>query len=165
MLQHKNIHKEKYGQAALSLSIRLRFRSCSSIISRSAAVIGADRFFSFSALSPLSEEAPADLNTFGRLRGLAFKGFTAAFSGFILKAVGAAGAATGLADSDSTTFSEFSSRFNPASTGGDDGPASALVSAAALSICSAISCRSRASSEIVALSFFCAASWCRDVDH
>lgn len=128
------------------------------MISLSAADIAADLFFSLPAFSPLSveEAGVADLNTFGRLGGFALRGFTTGFKGFILNPVGAVGAAAtvGFIDNDSTTFSVFSSRFKPSSTPDCvDGPASLVVSAAARSICSAINCRSRCSSEIVALSF------------
>ena len=129
------------------------------MISLSAADIAADLFFSLPAFSPLSveeEAGVADLNTFGRLGGFALRGFTTGFKGFILNPVGAVGAAAtvGFIDNDSTTFSVFSSRFKPSSTPDCvDGPAPLVVSAAARSICSAINCRSRCSSEIVALSF------------
>ena len=147
--------KHTANQTNLSLSIRLRFRSCSSRISFSAALMGADRFFSFadalSLLSPTPEVANV-LRTFGRFRGLA-----PGFKGFALnppKEMGAAVAA-GFADNERTTLSAPSSRLRPSSAGGEleeDGPAS--TSAAARSICSAISWRSRCSSDIVARSFF-----------
>jgi len=131
------------------------------MISFSAAVIGAGRFLSLATLSALSVEVdvPAvDLKTFGRFSGLVFRGLTD-LRGFILKPVRATGAggAVGLAANDRTTFSEFSSRLRPSSTG-IGGELDSRVSAAARSICSAISCRSRCSSEIVALSFFWEAS-------
>lgn len=148
-----------------SRSILLLFRSCSSIISLSAADIGAD-LFPFTALSPPSEEADCEaaavLNTFGRFNGFALRGFATAFNGFILNprvgAVVAAGG-VGLVDRDRTTFSVFSSRRKPSSIAVVDGPGSLVVSAAARSICSAISRRSLCSSEMVARSFFCEASY------
>jgi hypothetical protein len=69
-------------------------------------------------------------------------------------------AAAGLVDKDKTTFSP-SSRFSPSLTGGDpdfESDSSSSASAFARSICSAINIRSRASSDIVALSFFKLAS-------
>ena len=160
--------KQTYNkcQAILSLSIRLRFRSCSSMINLSAALIGADRFFSLAVIWLLSEVVGAeDLNTLGRFKGFAFKGLTTALRGFIFSPVDTvAGAdselAAGFAENDNTTFSEVSSRFRPSSTGGGvDELASLSSSIAARAICSAISCRSLCSSETVARSFFRDASW------
>jgi hypothetical protein len=105
----------------------------------------------------------AVLKTFGRLRGFApaFRGFAPSFiptEGVIVMA------ATGLAENDKTTFSAPSSRFRPSSTGGGDseepepeGPCSSPP-VFARSICSAISKRSRCSSDIVERSFLSAAS-------
>ena len=151
-------HTTQFLQVILSLSIRLRFRSCSSMINLSAALIGADRFFSFT-VSPPSEVVVGaeDLNTLGRFRGFALRGLTAALRGFIFSPVDTIGAdVTGLAENDNTTFSEVSSRFKPSSAGG---VCSLLSSTAAREICSAMSCRSLCSSETVARSFFRDASW------
>lgn len=128
------------------------------MINLSAALIGAERFFSFTVLSLLSEVVGTDdLNTFGRFRGFAFKGLTTALRGFNFNPVDTTGAdselVTGFAENDRTTFSEFSSRFKPSSAGGVDELGS-LSSSAARAICSAISCRSLCSSETVARSFF-----------
>ena len=153
-------------QAILSLSIRLRFRSCSSMINLSAALIGAERFLSFTDVSRPSEVVSAeDLNTLGRFRGFAFKGLTTALRGFIFSSVDTIGAvdpelaATGFAENDNTTFSEVSSRFKPSSAGGVDELVLPSSSTAAREICSAMSCCSLCSSETVARSFFRDASW------
>lgn len=101
------------------------------------------------------EDADAALKTFGRLRGLLFKGLADILRVFIFKEV--AGVA-GLDANDRTTFSPPSSRFNPSSAGGvddddeaaPDGPASIV----AFSICLAMRLRSCCSSEVVRRSFF-----------
>ena len=153
---------KQFLQAKLSLSIRLRFRCCSSIINLSAALIGTERFFSFTVISPLSEVVGAeDLNTLGRFRGLTFKGLMT-LRGFVFNPLDTTGAdpelVTGFAEKDNTTFSEVSSRFKPSSAGGAD-VVSLSSSSAARAICSAMSCRSLCSSETVARSFFKDASW------
>jgi hypothetical protein len=141
-------NRESYDTSPL-----LRLLSWSSMINLSAAVIGG-RFFSLVPIStsPVTPEV-------GCLRGLAFRGFTIglAFNGFIFIVGGAliVGAALGnLAEKERTTFSAPSSRLRPSSVGGvveePEGPASA----SARSICSAISMRSRCSSDVVARSFF-----------
>ena len=150
---------EDYPQAA-SRSIFLRFRSRSSNISRSAALCGGVGRF-----EPVEVEVDgvgleaAVLKTFGLLSG-----FVPAFKGFALNfrppedAVVAG--TTGFAENDKTTFSAPSSRFRPSSTGGDDSESEAAGSSSALarSICSAISKRSRCSSDTVERSFLSAAS-------
>jgi len=103
----------------------------------------------------------AGLKTFGRLSGFAFKGFALSFKpmGRVVVVV----VVTGLAESDKTTFSVPSSLFRPSSGGGGDPEepepeASCSSSAFARSICSAISRRSRCSSDIVDRSFLSEAS-------
>jgi hypothetical protein len=135
----------------------------------------AGRFLSFDWLLPPDEFvlAAAILKTLGRLSGLAFNGLMIGFKGFNFMGAGAADGLEadadadanpvgGLADSDKTTFSP-SSRFKPSSAGGDPDleseRASSTASALARSICSAINIRSRASSDIVARSFFMLASY------
>jgi hypothetical protein len=135
----------------------------------------AGRFLSFVLSLPPEELVPvaAVLNTLGRFNGLAFNGLMVGFRGFNFMVVGVADGlepeadadanpADGFADKDKTTFSP-SSRFNPSSAGGDPDleseRSSSATSAFARSICSAINIRSRASSDMVARSFFMLASY------
>ena len=108
------------------------------------------------------EPGAGALKTFGRFSGFAFKGFALSFRPTTGAAVVVA--ARGLAENDKTTFSAPSSLFRPSSTGGGDpeepDPEATCSSSSAFarSICSAISKRSRCSSDIVERSFFSAAS-------
>ena len=124
-------------------------------MSRSAALCGgAGRLVLAEVDAEIVELEVAVLKTFGR-----FSGFALSFrptEGIVVTA--------GFAENDRTTFSAPSSRFSPSSTGGGDsedpepeGPGSSPP-AFARSICSAISSRSRCSSDIVERSFLSAAS-------
>ena len=139
------------------------------MINLSAALIGgAGRFLSLFCSAGADEDEA--FRGFGRLNGfVALRGLlTAGLIGFSLSPpVGAAAAAAdsedgvdSLAEKESTTFSVPSSRLRPSDTavvivaGVSDGPASAF----ARSICSAMSVRSRCSSDVVERSFLRAAS-------
>jgi len=142
----------------VSWSIRLRFLSWSSSASRSTALPGAARF---DPNVVVSGTGVADFNTLGRLTGLAcaFRGFVLSFRGLGFKpteGVDDVVEGEGFAVKDRTTFSEPSSRFRPSSIG--SGELEPSFSALARSICSAISIRSRCSSDVVERSFFSAAS-------
>lgn len=116
--------------------------------------------------APVVDEALSGLALSGfAFNGFAFKGF--AFRGFMFAPPNDTGtvgvAAAGFEAKERTTFSAPSSRLRPSSIGGvvlDDGEGSvATFSMAARSICSAMSRRSRCSSEVVARSFFIEASY------
>jgi len=106
----------------------------------------------------------AVLKAFGRLSGFipAFRGFELSFRP--PENVVVDGAIV-LAEKDRTTFSAPSSRLRPSSTGSDSElelePPCSSSSAFARSICSAISKRSRCSSDIVERSFLSAAAYSR----
>lgn len=142
--EYRKRRRSRY-RATASRSIFLRLVSWSSNPKVSAprfepaVVDGADAFKGFDRLS----------------------GFVFGFRGFIFSAgveAAAMGATAGFTENERTTFSEPSSRLSPSSAGEASGEPVVSVSSFARSICSAMSIRSRCSSDVVERSFFMAAS-------